>query len=81
MSPGKPTAEDCGVKPMTEGMAEIIVALAECGMNVSEVSRRLFYHRNTVGYRIHKIHKQTGKDPLNFYDLCELLPIAKAILQ
>jgi carbohydrate diacid regulator len=52
---------------------KIIVLLAECRMNVMEVSRRVYMHRNTVVYRLRKIRKITGKDPLNFYDLHDLV--------
>lgn len=69
------------VEVVTEDMAEVIVLLADCGLNVSEAARKLHYHRNTIDYRIRKIHEVTGKDPLNFYDLCDLLPIAKIVLE
>ena len=64
---------------MTEAMAEVIVALADCGFNKCDVARKLFLHRNAVDYRIQRIREKTGKDPMNFYDLCDLLPAAKAI--
>ena len=49
-------------------------------MNVSEVSRQLFMHRNTVQYRIDKIQKITGASPLNLYDLCKLTALARRML-
>ena len=37
-------------------------------LNVSETSRQLFIHRNTLVYRIEKLQKQTGLDIRNFDD-------------
>lgn len=37
-------------------------------LNVSETSRQLFIHRNTLVYRIEKLKKQTGLDISNFND-------------
>ena len=37
-------------------------------LNVSETSRQLFVHRNTLVYRIEKIYKSTGLDLRNFDD-------------
>lgn len=37
-------------------------------LNVSETSRQLFVHRNTLVYRIEKIQKSTGLDLRNFDD-------------
>jgi carbohydrate diacid regulator len=40
----------------------------ENNLNVSETSRQLFVHRNTLVYRIEKIQKSTGLDLRNFDD-------------
>lgn len=40
----------------------------ENNLNVSETSRQLFIHRNTLVYRIEKLQKQTGLDIRNFDD-------------
>ena len=58
---------------MTECQKEILLALAACSLNVSAVSRKLRLHRNTVTYQVEKIKRETGLDPLNFYQLVELL--------
>lgn len=60
---------------------DIINCLAENAMNVSVVSRQLYMHRNTVWYHIVKIKELTGKDPLNLYDLCDLLSIHKPVIE
>jgi carbohydrate diacid regulator len=52
---------------------EIILALADNNMNETQTARDLYMHRNTVIYRLRKVKKLTGLDPMNFYDLCKLV--------
>lgn len=52
---------------------EIIRAMAEHDMNVSEVSRTRFMHRGTVLYHLNRINEETGLDPQKFYDLVDLV--------
>lgn len=40
----------------------------ENSLNVSETSRQLFIHRNTLVYRLEKLYKSTGLDLRNFDD-------------
>ena len=40
----------------------------ENNLNISETSRKLFVHRNTLVYRIEKIKRVTGLDLRNFED-------------
>ena len=40
----------------------------ENNLNVSETSRQLFVHRNTLVYRIEKLHQATGLDIRTFDD-------------
>ncbi len=40
----------------------------ENNLNVSETSRQLYIHRNTLVYRLDKLHKMTGLDLRNFDD-------------
>lgn len=63
---------------LSEARCNIIFALADSNMNVNEVSRKLYMHRNTVTYQIGRIKQITGKDPLNFYDLHDLVLYVKA---
>jgi DNA-binding PucR family transcriptional regulator len=62
---------------VTELQAEIIIALADNNLKIAEVARKIYMHRSTVVYHIKKIHRITGKNPLDFRDMCELLPIAR----
>lgn len=65
---------------MTKLEAEIIIALADNHLHTTGAARTLFMHRTTVNYHVQKIHKRTGKNPLDFFDMCELLPVAQKIL-
>ena len=65
---------------MTKTDARIIVAMADCNMIPAEVARREFMHRNTVIYHLEKTKRETGLDGRCFYDLVELLKIAKEVL-
>jgi carbohydrate diacid regulator len=64
-------------KPLDERDFCIILTLAKNNMRATETSYDLDVHRGTVMYRIEKIKKLTGLDPMNFYDLHELVKMAK----
>lgn len=66
---------------MTITQAEIIAKLAKNNINAAATARAMFMHRNTVDYHIRMIYRNTGLNPLNFYDLCELLRKATAVLE
>lgn len=40
--------------------------LLKCNLNISEASRRLYLHRNTLLYRLEKIKNYTGLDIKKF---------------
>ena len=61
--------------------AKIIVALAGNDMKASAAAREIYVHKNTLLYHTKKMAANTGLDPLKFYDLCELLPVARQILK
>ena len=65
-------------KPLSADRCKIIISLADNKMNIAEVSRQLYMHRSTVAYHIERIKQITGKDPLDFYDLYNLVLLAKA---
>lgn len=60
---------------MTEQQLEIVKSLADCNMNVQKVANVMNYHRNTIIYHLQKVKKDTGLDPMNFYDLVKLLDL------
>lgn len=45
-----------------------IEEFANCGLNISDASKKLYIHRNTLIYRIEKIKKETGFDIRQFTD-------------
>jgi len=48
--------------------AIVIDKFFENSLNLSETSRQLFIHRNTLVYRLDKIQKVMGLDLRNFHD-------------
>lgn len=66
---------------MNKEDAHIVVAMANHNMNVTDVARAIFAHRNTVLYHLNKVKQQTGLDPRRFYDLVELVKIAQEVLE
>ncbi len=48
--------------------AVTVEKMFENNLNISEASRQLFIHRNTLVYRLDKIHKNTGFDLREFED-------------
>lgn len=52
---------------------EVLIALAKNKITVSKVAKYMGYHRNTIMYHVEHIRNETGKDPLDFCDLTELL--------
>lgn len=50
-------------------LKETLKVLVEENGELNHVSDRLFIHRNTLKYRLDKIHKLTEKNPKNYVDL------------
>lgn len=66
---------------MNQSQAKIVLMYAEANMNLSEVARNTFYHRNTLEFHLGRIYDITGLDPKNFYDLVILVDRAKKVLK
>lgn len=49
-----------------------ILSYIEHSGEINTISKNLNIHRNTLNYRLEKIHTLTGKNPKNFLDLLEL---------
>lgn len=62
----------------SEMRRNVILALADCNMDVSKAARKVYMSRNGTVYYINQIKKITGKDPLNFFDLHDLVLCVKA---
>lgn len=59
---------DVALLDLDEETLTTINKFFENNLNVSETSRQLFVHRNTLVYRIEKLQKSTGLDLRNFDD-------------
>lgn len=61
---------------LLENSDELIKTLQvylNCNLNANETASRLMIHRNTLNYRLNRIHTITGKDPKNVLELVELI--------
>ena len=54
------------IETLDEDTLETINKFFENNLNVSETSRKLYVHRNTLVYRLEKIKKLTGLDLREF---------------
>jgi carbohydrate diacid regulator len=55
-----------GIDALDRETLDTILAFFENSLNISETSRKLFVHRNTLVYRLEKIKKLTGLDLREF---------------
>ena len=60
--------EDGSPDDFDEETRTIINAFFENNLNISETARRLYVHRNTLVYRLEKLHQATGLDLRIFED-------------
>lgn len=59
---------DNGIEGIDEEILNTVNQFFENNLNVSETSRKLFVHRNTLVYRLEKLQKSTGLDVRIFED-------------
>ncbi len=64
---------------LTKEDLEVISGMAEHNMNITELARDTYQHRNSVDYHLTKILRKTGLDPKRFTGLCKLLGMAKVV--
>lgn len=65
---------------MTPIRCKIILALADNGMRACAAAKSLYMHPKNVFYHIKIVKAITGKDPKNFYDLVDLVSMAREII-
>ena len=58
-----------------EVLSKTFLTYCKCNMNLSETARALFLHRNSLVYRLEKIHTLTSLN-MNHFDHCLLLYFA-----
>lgn len=76
-------AKQLRADPRTERLAHLLEKNEEltrtlqtylsCNLNANETAAQLMIHRNTLHYRLNKIHSLTGKDPRQILQLVELV--------
>ncbi|MBE6137071.1 MAG: hypothetical protein E7176_01580 [Erysipelotrichaceae bacterium] len=57
--------------------AEFIRSFSENNLNVSQASKNMFIHRNTMNYKIEKLYELSGFDLKSFIDAYILYTLAK----
>ena len=65
---------------LTPIRCKIILALANNGMIVNRAANEIDMNHSTLLYHLKWIKVITGKDPMNFYDLIDLVRIAREVL-
>ena len=64
-------------KTVNELEREVVIALANNRMNLTDAALQMHKHRNSLIYHIKKIELKTGLDARDFHDLCVLYKMAK----
>jgi sugar diacid utilization regulator len=54
-------------------LTSTLVAYVASDLNIKALSERIYVHPNTAHYRLHRIGKQTGRDPRKMSQVLELL--------
>ena len=66
---------------LTRAQAQIVLGFADSSMSMVDAAKPLYLSAAAVKYNINRIYEKTGKDPRNFYDLCDLVQIAREVLK
>ncbi|AOZ92985.1 CdaR family transcriptional regulator [Paenibacillus crassostreae] len=56
-----------------EELIKTLQLYLNCNLNANDTANKLMIHRNTLNYRLNKIHNITGKDPKDILELTELI--------
>ena len=67
-------------RPLTKMQAAVVLAFAHNAMRYKPTCEVLYLHENSVRYNLDKAHERTGKNPRDFFELYELVQIAKEVL-
>ena len=68
--------EECFSK-LTKTQAEVVLGYAEASMSIADASKMIYMTKNNVAYNLTRIYEKTGLNPRNFYNLCDLVVMAK----
>ena len=61
--------------------AHVIRGMAQNRLRVRDTARAMHYSDQTISYHVKHIRELTGKDPRDFFDMCELLKMADEVLK
>ena len=62
---------------MTKRQAEVVLAFARSGMQLTAAAKKLYTTGATISYHLGKVREQTGMNPRDFFDLYELVDMAR----
>ena len=65
------------MRVLNERQKQVVMALADNGMNHTHAAQSLYLVSSTVEYHIEQIREKTGKNADDFWDLLELVKMAK----
>lgn len=65
---------------LTPVRCKIILALAGNSMRVNRAAQAIYMDHSTVLYHLKLIKAITGKNPMNFYDLIDLVRMVREVL-
>ena len=65
---------------ITPVRCRIILALANNSMRVSRAAKEICMDHSTLIYHLKWVKAITGKDPMKFYDLIDLVRMAREVL-
>lgn len=54
-------------------LIETAIAFADNNMHTQYTANKMYVTHSSVVYRLRKLHKMTGLNPYNFYELHEIL--------
>ncbi|MCP8969945.1 CdaR family transcriptional regulator [Ectobacillus ponti] len=70
---GPAAANLSGLLEKHDDLIQTLQTYLKCNLNANETASRLIIHRNTLHYRLDRIHKITGRDPKHVLELVELI--------
>lgn len=65
------------IEQISDNQKQTILALAECNLRKADVARARGYSYGAIENHIRNVRGLTGLDPMNFYDLHELVRLLK----
>ena len=64
-------------KKLTQAEKETLMAYADNDMNLTATAKEMYCHYTTIWYRMDRVAIKTGLNPKCFYELVELMDMAR----